>query len=380
MKLKDICIDMHQGINTVADKVEYIDSGIPILQSKNITSGYIDLCDVRFLSEEDYEKYKEKYQPSMNDLLVSNIGTIGKTVIANKTEKFLIAWNIFMLKTNPNLINSKFLKYYFDYLDNINYYNKFLTGGTVKFVNKKNMENIPITNLSLEEQLRISTKLDKIYKMIELRKNEIEKCNNLIRSQFIEMFDNCENVDIIGNVMSICRGASPRPINDFITNDINGINWIKIGDVSHDSLFVTNTKEKITELGATKSRKVYKGDFIMSNSMSFGRPYILKIDGCVHDGWLIMSDFKSTFNELYLYYALRDEYVQNQFNGKVNGATVKNLNSDLVKSTYIKIPPIELQNKFAQIVEQIDKQKFEFEKSLKKLEELQASLMQEYFG
>ena len=380
MLLKDICLDMHQGINTVADKVVYINKGIPIIQSKNITSGFLDLNDVRFLCEEDYKKYKEKYQPNIGDLLISNIGTIGKSIIVKEKSDFLIAWNIFILKIDSNLINSDFLKYYLDYLNNNKYYDQFLTGGTVKFINKKNMENIPIPDLSIHEQLKIATNLEKISNMIDIKKNEINKLNDLIKSQFVEMFSNCSNERFIGDLISISRGASPRPINDYITNSDEGVNWIKIGDVSENSLYITSTKEKITEAGAEKSRRVCKGDFILSNSMSFGRPYILKIDGCVHDGWLIMSNFSDYFDEMYLYYSLRDDYVQKQFNGKVNGATVKNLNSDLVKKTYIKVPPMDQQIHFSKIVHQIDKQKLEFEKQLKKLEELQISLMQEYFG
>ena len=172
------------------------------------------------------------------------------------------------------------------------------------------------------------------------------------------MFGDCETKVLIGEVVSISRGASPRPISAYITEETDGVNWIKIGDVPENSLYITQTEEKITCEGAKKSRMVHKGDFILSNSMSFGRPYILQVDGCVHDGWLIMSNFKNSFNELYLYYAIRDDEVQNQFNGKVNGATVKNLNSDLVKSTLIKVPPMHKQEEFATFVEQTDKSKF----------------------
>ena len=181
---------------------------------------------------------------------------------------------------------------------------------------------------------------------------------SLLKSRFIEMFGQCNKEELIGNVVSICRGASPRPISEYITKDSEGINWIKIGDVSDDSLYITSAEEKITKEGASKSRLVHKGDFILSNSMSFGRPYILGIDGCVHDGWLILSKFSETFNEIFLYYALKSDYVQNQFRMKVNGATVKNLNSDLVKNTKIKVPPIEKQMEFSNFIEQIDKSKF----------------------
>ena len=95
-----------------------------------------------------------------------------------------------------------------------------------------------------------------------------------------------------GELATIVRGASPRPIKEFITEDTNGVNWIKIGDVTPGSKYITTTAERITEEGAKKSRFVKEGDFVLSNSMSFGRPYILQTRGCIHDGWLAISDFE----------------------------------------------------------------------------------------
>ena len=251
---------------------------------------------------------------------------------------------------------------------------------TVKHLSAKELNKVVVPMPSLNEQKRIASSLQKVDELIALRKEQLAKLDQLVKSRFFELFDNCKNRVLIGDVISISRGASPRPISAFITDSEDGVNWIKIGDVSENSLHITKTEEKITPEGAKKSRMVHKGDFILSNSMSFGRPYILGINGCVHDGWLIMFDFQKTFNELYLYYAIRSDDVQYQFSGKVNGATVKNLNSELVKNTYIKVPPMELQNQFATFVEQTDKSKMAIQQSLDKMELLKKSLMQEYFG
>lgn len=166
----------------------------------------------------------------------------------------------------------------------------------------------------------------------------------------------------IAEVANICRGASPRPISDYLTEDVNGVNWIKIGDISIDDIYVTHTAEKITKEGAKKSRYVTLGDFILSNSMSFGRPYILGIEGCVHDGWLIISDYQESLNTLFFYYELRANQVQSQFNALANGTTVENLNTDLVKGVNIIVPSIELQNEFADYAQFCDKLKFEVQK------------------
>lgn len=186
----------------------------------------------------------------------------------------------------------------------------------------------------------------------------IAATDELVKSQFIEMFGyKNDDMKTIDDVANICRGASPRPIAKYVTDDENGINWIKIGDVAEEDIYITHTAEKITEDGAKKSRAVEPGDFILSNSMSFGRPYIVGIQGCVHDGWLIISDYQDYLDPLFFYYELRSDLVQRQFDGSANGSCVKNLNSDLVKKVKIHIPSMDKQKEFIEFAEQSDKSK-----------------------
>lgn len=91
--------------------------------------------------------------------------------------------------------------------------------------------------------------------------------------------------------------------------------------------------------GATKSRRVLPGDFVLSNSMSFGRPYVSQIEGCIHDGWLAISAFEDSFERDYLYYLLRSTPVQEEFARRAGAGTVKNLNADIVRSVLIPVPP-----------------------------------------
>lgn len=215
----------------------------------------------------------------------------------------------------------------------------------------------PIQVPSINRQQNIIEILEKTQRIIDEKNDELEKLDNLIKARFVEMFGNYKMEKTIGEVATICRGASPRPISKFITES-NGENWIKIGDVKEDDIYITKTKELVTEDGANRSRRIKPGDFILSNSMSFGRPYISKIYGCVHDGWLIVSDYEQSFLPLFFYYAIRSELVQAQFRKSVAGAVVKNLNSDLVRSVKIVIPSIESQEKFSSFAKQIDKSKF----------------------
>jgi len=147
------------------------------------------------------------------------------------------------------------------------------------------------------------------------------------------------------------RGGSPRPIQDYITDDPNGINWIKIGDAPANSKYITTTKERIRPEGALRSRAVKPGDFILSNSMSFGRPYIMATDGCIHDGWLLLRTRSDNLLKDYLYLALGSSKVYEQFVRSATGGVVNNLNIGLVKEVSIPLPPLEIQR---QIVSEIE--------------------------
>lgn len=156
----------------------------------------------------------------------------------------------------------------------------------------------------------------------------------------------------LGDIMQIVRGASPRPIQNYITSNEDGVNWIKIGDVSPNDKYITRTNEKITKDGAKKSRYLHPGDFILSNSMSFGRPYILKTEGCIHDGWIAMSDYESNLTSGYLYEVLNSNFVQDYWKQKANnGGAMSNLNSDIVKATIIPVPSLIEQERIVGILD-----------------------------
>ena len=157
----------------------------------------------------------------------------------------------------------------------------------------------------------------------------------------------------LGVVADIARGGSPRPIEDFITDKKNGINWIKIGDTVPESKYIISAKEKIKPEGKKHSRFVHAGDFLLTNSMSFGRPYILKIDGCIHDGWLVFADIIKYLLKDFLYYALSSKYIYNSFSLVAAGSTVKNLKADTVKQVLFPLPPLLEQKRIITNIEAI---------------------------
>lgn len=154
----------------------------------------------------------------------------------------------------------------------------------------------------------------------------------------------------LGEICDIERGGSPRPIKKFITTRTNGINWIKIGDATASGKYIYKTEDKITPEGVSRSRMVYEGDFILSNSMSFGRPYIMKTKGCIHDGWLVLHQPK--VDPDYLYHALSSDLVFSQFDRLAAGSTVRNLNIGLAKSVEIPFPPLPEQRRIVVILDE----------------------------
>lgn len=167
----------------------------------------------------------------------------------------------------------------------------------------------------------------------------------------------------MGDVFVIERGGSPRPIEEYITRNENGINWIKIGDTKGVTKYIYKTNEKIKPEGLKRSRMVYEDDFILSNSMSFGRPYIMKTTGCIHDGWLVIRKNENIDNN-FLYYLLSSSSVYAQFSKLAKGSTVKNLNIEAVNQVKIPVPPIKVQQV---IVSKIEKLFSELDKGIESL-------------
>jgi len=184
----------------------------------------------------------------------------------------------------------------------------------------------------------------------------------------------------LGEVLEIVRGGSPRPINDYFTEDFGGLNWIKIGDVPPEGKYIDATAQRIKPEGLSKTRAVKPGDLLLSNSMSFGRPYIVRIHGCIHDGWLSLSDTKHAWRIDYLYYLLRTNAVQGQFRQGAGGSTVKNLNTDIVSRVTVVLPSLTHQDALVAEVDAMSNAVRAVEEELLSLDSLRSSLLADVFG
>lgn len=290
--------------------------------------------------------------------------------------------DITVIEPKPQKIVPELLPFIIQNDDFFDYAVEKSAGSLSPRVKWEHLKNYKFDLPSLEEQRKLADVLWAAEKTKQGYKKLLVKADELVEAKFFQMFGdhNCVSKAIkiqpLGEVCLVERGGSPRPIENYITNDEKGINWIKIGDAD-ETRYISKTKEKIIHEGMKKSRFVYSGDLILSNSMSFGRPYILKIDGCIHDGWLVLHIDKDMFDAIYLqtYLGLSSTYMK--FSAMAAGGIVNNLNSEIVKKLPVIIPSIEKQRIFSNFVQQNDNMKIDIQKSLDNLNAMTKALIKE---
>ena len=289
------------------------------------------------------------------------------------------------LKPRENL-NIRFFYYFLSSIDFLKYKN----GSTIPHIYFKDYAIEPILVPSLFEQKRLVSIIDKVFEGIDKAKENAEK-NLQNASELFESY--LQNVFAkpgkgwdekkLGEMCIVERGSSPRPIDKYLTNEQDGVNWIKIGDTKGIDRYLYKTKEKITKEGAKKSRFVKEDDFILTNSMSFGRPYIMKTTGYIHDGWFVLRLNKNIENN-YFYYLLISPYLQRQFSLLASGAIVKNISGDLVKKAIIPYPPLSEQKTIVAKLDALsaETKKLEaiYNQKLANLDELRKSVLKKAFS
>jgi restriction endonuclease S subunit len=371
-KLTDLC-KLERGTEPGSDSyIKDLVGTIPFLRVGDLT-GKVDAK--RFVKKSN----NNLQVVSKNETLITFDGTPGIVV---RGFSGAIASGIRVIRNLKPEINGDFLFYYLQtpvVQKTIRAYSK---GATIIHASAA-IPHIKILLPPLKIQQKIVERLDAIKKAQELNDKQIELAEELFQSLLHRELDpkgkNWE-VKKLGDVCEIARGGSPRPINKYLTKSPDGINWIKIGDVKEGEKYITSTAEKIKPEGISKTRLVQEGDLILSNSMSFGRPYILKISGAIHDGWLLLHI--NNANEIlqdFLYYILGTSQIKIQFEKFASGGVVKNLNSDLVRKVKILLPPLETQQKIVEKLSTVQEYKKKLLDQKQKLQELFESVLNKSF-
>ena len=306
-----------------------------------------------FISRELFEEYKSKYPyPKKGDILISASGSIGRTVEFAGNNEYFQDSNIVWLSHDERLSNS-FLKCFYSVVKWAG-----IEGSTIKRLYNDNILNTVICMPSVPEQEHIGLFFENLDNLITLHQRqpflhstpEISLTVQLIHPFYTSSWEQRKFSELV----QIERGGSPRPIDDFITDAPNGLNWIKIGDAPTQGNYITKTAEKIRPEGLSKTREVHPGDLILSNSMSFGKPYIMGIDGCIHDGWLLIRNTYGVFDLTFLCHLLGTPQMLSQYRSLAAGSTVNNLNKELVGNTVVTIPSITEQRVLGDYLEQLD--------------------------
>ena len=322
------------------------------------------------------------------EIVIAKMMPAGRAIICPQNEKmYVLSSDAVRLKPKSNVDIDYLLR-----AVNSFYYRRQIQdktqGSTRARINiEKLTESLIMLPSSLSEQQRISIVLSDIDALLSALNKKIEK-KKLIKQGTMQQlltakkrlagFTEPWEEEKLGKKSYICRGGSPRPISYFLTDDANGINWIKIGDVTIKSKYINKTAERIKQSGASCSRKVYKGDYILSNSMSFGRPYILNIDGCIHDGWLVIQEYQEYYNIDFLYYILSSEFVYNQYKSMAAGSSVQNLNKEKVENVVLCTPASKAEQiAIATILSDMDAEIEALETKRSKYEQVKQGMMQQ---
>lgn len=348
--LAELCTDISYGY-TESAKQEKI--GPKFLRITDIASGRFEWSSVPYcpISDSDFEKYK--LVPG--DIVIARTGA---TTGANYTVKesdpsevvfasYLIRYKIDRTKANPyfigNLLRSPNWK---DYVDAI-------AGGSAQpGANAKQLGSFEITLPPLPTQKSIASVLSSLDDKTDLlhRQNAtLEKmAETLFRQWFVEEAKEEWELKPLGSLVTVKRGGSPRPIQDFLSD--SGLRWLKISDVtSLNSPYIFEIKEHIKEEGLSKTTLLKVGSLILSNSATPGIPKILQVDSCIHDGWLHFP--KSAFSNEFLYLLflrIRPELV-NQGNGSI----FTNLKTDILKEFSITVPDSNTLRKFDELIKPV---------------------------
>ena len=333
-----------------------ITSGIPSIGGEQIAEDRsIKFNKMKFIPKDHFESMRTGKLKFGDSLIVKDGATTGKVGYWGYDIPAAVNEHVFILRAKPDCAEPYFINLLIShrsFREEIESRTRGIIGGITR-----NIENIELVVPSLPEQKRIVDLISSVDSYMEALQQQLESvrsASNAHLEKIVSAFSDDWREVTLGEVLEISRGGSPRPIQEYLTDSEDGINWVKIADATRSEKYIYSTLQKIKREGISRSREVFTGDFILSNSMSFGRPYIMRTDGCIHDGWLLLSKVSSNFDEDFLYNLLNSDYVQRQFESLAAGSGVRNLNIEVVKKVKVKIPTILVQKELVSVINEFD--------------------------
>ena len=387
--LNNIC-DVRDGTH---DSPKYVQEGFPLITSKNIVNGKLDLSTVSYLTQEDYDKINERSKVDEGDIIMPMIGTIGNPLLIEDFCDFAIK-NVALIKFPNKEISNRFIWYFLKSGAFKKYVAEKNKGGTQKFLSLGDIRSMKVPNIEYSKQISVVEKLDAVYKLIAQRTEELQLLDDLIKARFVEMF---------GDARENPNGYTTVPFIDIIEymGDIgsNGANKVVVDhldmkdeeDYAMMVRFTNFTKNDFTDdvkyvskeaYDFFKKSQIFGGELIICKIGSAGQNYVMPyLNRPVSLGLnQIMVRIKENILMPYLYQYLHTDYGEFLISGCINGAVTKTITKTELKKIPVMLPPMELQNEFAEFVKQVDKSKVAVQKALDETQILFDSLMQKYFG
>lgn len=376
MKLKDIGTIVTGNTPSKRNSEYYESDDILFVKPSDIEENYITNIE----SSEEYisEKAREKARILPEGaVLVTCIGTIGKVGILSQEATC-------NQQINAIIPNDKVISKYLAYL--IQSKQKILqlkaNAPVVPIINKTDFSEIEISICDVNKQKEIVNQLDLLKTIIDKRKTQIEELQNIIKSQFVEMFEN-ENFEkkTLGEITTKITDGSHNPPNGISEN--MGYMMLSSQNIINDKINFENARYLSKEDFERENTRtdLKKGDVLLTIVGTVGRTAIIKEEKNItlQRSVAVLKPIKEIKSE-YLVGALKSDDVVKQLNKGAKGVAQKGIYLNDLKKLTISVPPIELQNQFADFVKQVDKQKFEIENSLKEMQNMYESLMDKYFG
>ena len=363
---------------------KYTSSGIRIIRIANVQKGYIEDNSPVFYPINSVGL--DKFMLKENDLLLSLTGNVGRTALLTK-EMLPAALNqrVACLRLKTNKITNKYLFH----LLNSNYFEskciQSSQGIAQKNMSTEWLKSYELPIYSLSKQNEITTILDNIRNTIDLKEQQLQKYDELIKARFIEMFDDAP----VKKIEDVCESFKIGPFGSALhKNEIsdNGYSFVLGTDnavkneFAYDEIRYIN-EEKYHQL---ENYKVNPGEIIMSMMGTVGRVAIIPENigtAIISSHLCILRVNKNIMLPEFFHLAFcKDNNIQFQIEGIHNGSIMKGFNLKIVKAFEIKCPNIKEQKEFVKFAKQVDKSKLVVQKSLEKTQQLFDSLMQEYFG
>lgn len=386
MIFKDCIFELESGKR---EKGGALKSGVPSLGAEHLNecgSFNLDLSKMKYISYDFFCKMRKGKVRKGDIILVKDGATTGKVSFVDDLfpfENVAVNEHVFLIRTKDGYFSKYVFYLLFSEFGRRNVLNDF-RGATVGGISKE-FVNFDVSIPSMEEQRNIVNKLDILQHIIDLRKKQINGLEEIIKSQFVEMFGDIKDTqyDVLklkDLTNLITDGEHKKP-----NYTENGKPFISVVNITTGDLKFNNCKFVSNEdtIKFQKRCKPEKNDILYTKvGATYGRSAIVDTDEdfSLYVSVCLIKPKRELINPIFLNYTMRQPYVKMQADKCIKGIGVPDLHLIEIKNFNVIVPPIKLQNQFEEFVKQISKLKFEIQKSLEKIQSLQENLMNKYFN